>query len=142
MTIGRVGSGPQTVPDAAARAEGMTRMPADETDTSGAGSGMFQEFFGQLRATTERLQQLAQAGGPFRPAFDVPPLPGALSAAQMTAITDTIAAQRRSIAALQAQLGTFDEQLAVLEQVLGPLADWSRTWADLEQRLLNLKPKP
>jgi hypothetical protein len=36
-----------------------------------------------------------------------------------------IAAQRRSIDALKAQLSSFDEQLAVLEQVLGPLAEWS-----------------
>jgi hypothetical protein len=26
----------------------------------------------------------------------------------------------------------------VLEQVLGPLAEWSGKWAELEQRLLNL----
>ena len=39
----------------------------------------------------------------------------------MTSIADSIAAQRRSIAALKAQLSSFDEQLAVLEQILGPL---------------------
>ena len=30
----------------------------------------------------------------------------------------------------------------MLEQILGPLAEWSRTWADLEQRLLNMNPRP
>jgi hypothetical protein len=69
-------------------------------------------------------------------------LPGALSAAQLNSITDNIAAQRHSIAALQAQLSSFDEQLAVLEQILGPLAEWSKAWADFEQRLVNMSPKP
>jgi len=50
----------------------------------------------------------------------------------------SIAAQRRSIQALQTQLSAFDEQLAVLEQLLGPLAQWSKTWADLERRILDL----
>jgi hypothetical protein len=60
----------------------------------------------------------------------------------MTSITDSIAAQRRSIEALRAQLSSFDEQLAALEQILGPLALWSQTWADFEQRLLNLGRRP
>jgi len=29
----------------------------------------------------------------------------------------------------------------MLEQILGPLAEWSRTWADLGQRLLNMDPR-
>jgi len=60
----------------------------------------------------------------------------------MTSITDSIAAQRRSIAALKAQLSSFDEQLAVLEQILGPFTEWSKTWADLEQRLLRMGRRP
>ena len=60
----------------------------------------------------------------------------------MTSIADSIAAQRRSIEALKAQLSSFDEQLAVMEQILGPLAEWSRTWSDLEERLLNMGRKP
>ena len=51
----------------------------------------------------------------------------------------SVAAQRRSIEALQAQLTAFDEQLAVLERIIVPLADWSKTWADLEQRLMTLR---
>lgn len=69
-------------------------------------------------------------------------LPGGLSAAQMASITDSIAAQRRSIEALKTQLSSFDEQLAMLESLLGPLAQWSKTWADLEQRLLNMGTRP
>ena len=76
--------------------------------------------------------------GPFPP----PALPGAISAAQMASITNSIAAQRRSIKALQAQLSSFDEQLAALESFLSPLAQWSRSWADLEQQFLNLGRKP
>jgi hypothetical protein len=72
----------------------------------------------------------------------VPAMFGALSAAQVTAITDSIAAQRRSIAALQAQLSSFDEQLAVLESMLGPLTQWSKSWADVEQRFLNMGRRP
>ena len=69
-------------------------------------------------------------------------LPGALSAAQVTSIADSVAAQRRSIEALKAQLSAFDEQLAVLEQILGPFAEWSRTWADFEKQLVDMRRKP
>lgn len=49
---------------------------------------------------------------------------------------------RRSIEVLKAQPSAFDEQLAALEQVLGPLAAWSKMWADAEQRIVNLgKPE-
>ncbi len=116
-------------------------MADDEQNTSGVVPGSVQEFIGQLRATTERLEDLGRFGGlPSAPGALA--LPGAFSAAQMTSITDSIAAQRRSIEALKAQLSSFDEQLAVLEQLLGPLAEWSRTCADLEQRLLNMGPRP
>jgi hypothetical protein len=60
----------------------------------------------------------------------------------MTSITDSIAAQRRSIEALKTQLSSYDEQLAVLEQALGPFAEWSRTWAKFEQQVLNMGQKP
>ncbi|MBV9093589.1 MAG: hypothetical protein JO132_06895 [Streptosporangiaceae bacterium] len=70
------------------------------------------------------------------------PLPGALSAAQLAAISSSVAAQRRSIEALKTQLSSFDEQLAVLEQILSPLTEWSRTWAEVEQRLLDMSRGP
>jgi hypothetical protein len=119
--------------------ERITPMADDEQSMSGSVSALFQEFVGQLRAAAEK------AGGPhpsWPPPPGMPPLPAAVSAAQVTAITDSIAAQRRSIKALTTQLAAFDEQLAVLENMLGPIAQWSKTWADLEQRFLNLSPKP
>ena len=114
----------------------------NENSTYGLVPRMFRDFMGQLRATTERLEDLTRLGGGLPPAPVSLPLPGGLSATQMASIADSIAAQRRSIAALQAQLSSFDEQLQVLEQILGPLAQWSRTWADLEQRMLNMGRTP
>jgi len=112
-------------------------MADDEQSASGVVPALVQAFIGQLRAVTEGLEDLAGYGQRPAPAHGVLPLPGALSAAQLTSIADSIAAQRRSIEALKAQLSSFDEQLAALEQILGPLAQWSSTWAELEKRLLN-----
>jgi hypothetical protein len=74
------------------------------------------------------MEDLGRSGGRLPAAPGAPALPGAFSAAQMASIAESIAAQRRSIEALKAQLSSYDEQLAVLEQILGPLAEWSRTW--------------
>jgi hypothetical protein len=122
--------------------ERITPMAEDEKSASGVVPRLVQEFTAQLGVITGRLEELARLGGgnPLTPG--TLPLPGGLSAAQMTSIADSIAAQRRSIAALQAQLSSFDEQLAVLEQILDPLAEWSRTWAELERRLLNPGRRP
>ncbi len=117
-------------------------MAEDEKTPSGVVPRLVQEFTAQLGAITGKLEELAGLGGRHPLTPGTLPLPGGLSAAQMSSIADSIAAQRRSIAALKAQLSSFDEQLAVLEQILGPLAEWSRTWAELEQRLLNLGRKP
>ena len=105
-------------------------------------SGVVQDFIAQLRAVTEGLEGLAGFGERRPPVPGGFPLPGALSAAQLTSIASSVAAQRRSIEALQAQLSSFDEQLAVLEQILGPLAEWSSTWAELEQQLLTVHRRP
>jgi len=102
----------------------------------------FQDFIAQLRAVTEGLEDRASFGERRPPAPGGFPLPGALSAAQLASIAGSVAAQRRSIEALQAQLSSFDEQLAVPEQILSPLAKWSRTWAELEQRLLTVHRGP
>ena len=67
------------------------------------------------------------------------PVPGALTAAQIKSIATAVTAQRRSIEALKTQLTAFDEQLAVLDRILGPLADWSAKWAQVEDRLMNLR---
>ncbi len=117
-------------------------MADDEQSTSGVVPGLVQQFIDQLRGTTERLEDLGRFGGRLPSAPGPLALPGGFSAEQMTLIADSIAAQRRSIETLKAQLSSFDEQLAVMEQILGPLAEWSRTWADLEQRLLNMDPRP
>lgn len=112
-------------------------MADDEQSASGVLPALVQAFIGQLRAATEGLEDLAGWGQRLPRMADALPLPGALSAAQLTSIADTIAAQRRSIEALKAQLSSFDEQLAALEQILGPLAQWTSTWAELEKRLLE-----
>ena len=117
-------------------------MAEDEKSTSGMVPPLVQEFISQLREITERLEGTARSSGGLRKAAGPLPLPSGLSAAQMNSITDSIATQRRSVAALKAQLSSYDEQLAVLEQILGPLAEWSRTWADLEQHLLNIGRRP
>src|SRR3974390_125355 len=115
---------------------------ADEQSTSGMVPGLVQDFIAQLRTITAGLEGLAGFGEhrPLAPGGF--PLPGALSAAQLTSIASSVAAQRRSIEALKAQLSSFDEQLPVLEQILPPLAEWSSTWAELEQRLLTMRRPP
>ena len=117
-------------------------MADDEQSASGAVPALVQAFIGQLRAVTEGLEGVAGFGQRLPSAPEMFPLPGALTAAELTSIADSIAAQRRSVEALKAQLSSFDEQLAALEQILGPLAQWSSTWAELEERLLNLGRGP
>ena len=119
--------------------EGVGLVADDERGASGAVPALVETFIGQLRAVTGDLAGLGQR---IPSAAGVAPLPGALSAAQLASVADSIAAQRRSIEALKAQLSSFDEQLAALEQILGPLAQWSGTWAELEKRLMNLGRAP
>jgi hypothetical protein len=96
-------------------------------------SRSIEEFVQQLRGFTDRARSLAGAvpGRLALPALPSPP--GALSAAQLRAIAQTVQAQRRSIAAMSAQLEAFDQQLAVFERILDPLVEWSSTWARLEE---------
>jgi hypothetical protein len=117
-------------------------MADEEQSKSGGVSGLAQDFIAQLRAVTEGLEDLAGFGARRSLAPGTFPLPGALSAAQLAAIAGSVTAQRSSIEALKAQLSSFDEQLAVLEQILGPLAEWSRTWAEAEERLLTMSRGP
>jgi hypothetical protein len=117
-------------------------MADEEQSTTGMVSGLVQDFIAQLRAVTEGWEGLAGSGARRSLAPGTFPLPGALSAAQLAAISGSVTAQRRSIEALQAQLSSFDEQLAVLEQILSPLTEWSRTWAEAEERLLNPRLGP
>ena len=68
----------------------------------------------------------------------LPSPPGAMSAAQLKAIAQTVHAQRESIAAMSAQLQAFDQQMAVFERILEPLVEWSSTWARLEEAVGDL----
>jgi hypothetical protein len=122
-----------------------SRMPDD--DRRDGVPGAMHDFLAQLRVVTDRLvgltglaQTLPMSALPSPPSLPkLPSPPGALSAAQLQAIAASLAGQRRSIEATQAQLRAFDEQLAVLEQILDPLVSWSTTWADLERGLTSLQ---
>jgi hypothetical protein len=91
------------------------------------------EFVHQLRVFTDKARSLAGAvpGRLSLPALPSPP--GAMSAAQLRAVAQTVTAQRQSIAAMTSQLEAFDQQLAVIEKVLAPVVEWSATWARLEE---------
>lgn len=117
-------------------------MADDEHSAPGMGPGVVQELLAQLRGITEGLEGLAKIRDRLPLAPGALPLPGTLSAGQLASIADSIAAQRRSIEALKAQLSSFDEQLPVLEQILGPLAQWSGKWAEVEDWLLNAGRRP
>lgn len=118
----------------------------DEQGTSEGFPGLIQPWIARLRRITE---ELAGMTGLSESLFTQPlrslqglPLPGSLSAAQLNAIASSVAAQRSSITALQAQLTAFDEQLAALEGILGPLAEWSKAWADFEGLVTNARRNP
>jgi hypothetical protein len=122
---------------------------ADEEKATGGIPGPMQQFVNQLRRVTADMESLTGLGGPLPPRTTVPmmpglPMPGALSAKELKSIATNVKAQRQSIQALQAQLTAFDQQLEVLEGILGPLADWSNRWAELEQLMINMgrPPKP
>ncbi len=125
------------------------RIVADDSTPGSGGSsaGPLFDFIAQLRRMADQLDMTKAMGipAPVLPGLgalpalgQVPmlPPPGALSAAQLSAMTSAVAAQRGSIEGLMAQLRAFDEQLEVLEQILGPLAEWSRSWADMERSLM------
>jgi hypothetical protein len=111
----------------------------DERGAPEGSAGLIQPWIAQLRKITEELAGMTGLGGPASarpaPSLSLPsvPLPGAISASQLNAIASALAAQRSSIAALKAQLTAFDEQLEALEGILGPLAEWSRKWAEFER---------
>lgn len=107
--------------------------------------GFIQPWIARLRTISEELAGMTGLGEFLleQPASALAglPLPGALSAAQLTAIASGLAAQRSSIAAMQAQLTALDEQLAALEQILGPLAEWSKKWAEFEKLVTSARGK-
>jgi len=105
------------------------------------------DLAGQLHAMADRLMSgwTAAAGAatgsagkrPAMPAVpqmpSMPPMPATLSAQQLQAVLDDLAARRAQVQALRGHLETFDEQLGALESNLRPLAEWTKTWADLEK---------
>ena len=107
-------------------------------ESAGLMGRSIEEFVHQLRGFTDRARSLAGAvpGRLSLPALPSPP--GALSAAQLGAVAQTVRAQRKSIAAMAAQLEAFDQQLAVFERILDPLVEWSGTWARLEEAVGDL----
>ena len=96
------------------------------------------EFVAQLRGFTERARSLAGAAPSALALPALPSPPGALSAAQLAAVAQTVTAQRQQIAAMSAQLEAFDKQLAVFERILEPLVAWSSSWARLEEAVGSL----
>jgi hypothetical protein len=92
-----------------------------------------------MRAAAERIMSgwTAAAGAslpgrPPGPALVNPTMPATMTARQMEALLDDLAARRAQVQALGAQLRAFDEQLATLESNLRPFLEWTRTWAGVE----------
>jgi hypothetical protein len=112
---------------------GEQEQTAGEAATSGLVSRSIDEFVHQLRGFTDRARSLAGAVPSKLSLPSLPSPPGAMSAAQLRAVAQTVSAQRQSIAAMKAQLDAFDQQLGVFERILDPLVDWSATWARLEE---------
>jgi hypothetical protein len=77
------------------------------------------------------------------PMAGIPPMPATMSARQLQAVVDDIAARRSQVQALIASLTVFDEQLGTLQTSLGPLLQWLRTWSDLEGAVADFwTPRP
>ena len=125
--IARDKGGPRNAP-------GKDKTPMTDPQNTPAGfASLIQLWTIQLRRITEGLTGMA---GPSESGLSQSvqslqglPHPGALSAAQLNLLASSVASQRQGIAATQAQLRVLDEQLAMLEQILGPLAEWGKTWA-------------
>ncbi len=97
-----------------------------------------EEFVQQLRGFTDRARTVAESV-PSKLSFPtLPSPPGAMSAAQLRAVAEMVAAQRASIGGMRAQLDAFDQQLAVFQRILEPLVEWSGTWARLEEAVGDL----
>ena len=118
----------------------------DQQNTPAGFAGLIQLWTIQLRRITEGLTGMA---GPSESVLSQSiqslqglPHPGALSAAQLNLLASSVASQRQGIAAMQAQLRVLDEQLAMLEQILGPLAEWGKTWAQFEGLVMSARRNP
>jgi len=105
----------------------------ERADQGGIVSRSIDEFVNQLRGFSDRARTMAGSVPSKLSLPALPSPPGALSAAQLRAVAQTVGAQRQSIAAMRAQLEAFDQQLAVFERLIDPLVEWSGTWARLEE---------
>ena len=118
----------------------------ERQNTPAGFAGLIQLWTSQLRRITEGLAGIAGLNQSVLAqsvqSLQGLPHPGALSAAQLNSIAGSVAAQRQGIAAMQAQLRVLDEQLALLEQILGPLTEWSSTWAQFEGLVLPARRNP
>ena len=118
----------------------------DQQNTSAGFAGLIQLWTSQLRRITGGLAGVAGLSESVLSqsirSLQGLPHPGALSADQLNVIASSVASQRQSIAAMQAQLRVLDEQLAMLEGILGPLAGWSKAWAEFEGLVMNVRPDP
>lgn len=110
---------------------------ADEADP-----GSVNPISGVVSGLRGVAENVVRAAGAVNPLGEMPALPevathpGAMSAAQLGAIRSALQAQRDAVGAMQSQLTAFDEQLQVLQRLLVPLAEWSATWARLEERVV------
>ena len=112
---------------------GEQEQPEPQTATGKLVGRSIDEFVNQLRAFSDRARSIAGAVPSRLPLPALPSPPGAMSAAQVSAIAQTVRAQRESITAIRAQLDAFDQQLGVFERILDPLVEWSASWAQLEK---------
>ena len=112
--------------------DGEQEQHEPTTATGGLVGRSIDEFVHQLRGFTDRARSLAGAVPSKLSLPSLPSPPGAMSAAQLRAVRQTVSAQRQSIAAMRAQLEAFDQQLAVFERLIDPLVEWSASWARLE----------
>jgi hypothetical protein len=117
--------------------------------TAGGGTGGTRSVAGSsgTGAGTGSGGSKTAAGLPAIPGM--PPMPGlpatpaTMSARQVQAVVDDIAARRSQVQALVTQLNGFDEQLAALETSLRPLLQWLRTWSELEGAVTDFwTPRP
>ena len=117
---------------------GDQEKPEPDAAASGLVSRSIDEFVHQLRGFTDRARSLAGAVPTRLSLPTLPSPPGAMSAAQLRAVAQTVRAQREAISAMKAQLDAFDQQMAVFERILEPLVEWSSTWAKLEAAVGDL----
>ncbi len=103
------------------------------------------DFAAQMRAYTERVMAgWTGAAGTAAPSLPrLPTMPATMSAEQIQALMDDLAARRAQVQALTTQLQAFDEQLGTLEASVRPLLEWTRTWADVEKTISDFwRPPP